>query len=88
MTTTVRIRDVDKTELDKLQASILLRTGKKITHDQLLHYLLVHAKEKVLEGIIDDVQDQDINWDGILENIHDYGKTDSSKVDDVIYGDA
>lgn len=88
MTTTVRIQDVDKTELDMLQATILLRTGKKITHDQILHYLLVHAKDKVLEGIIDDVQGQNIDWDGILDNIDDYGKTDSSKVDEIVYGDA
>lgn len=88
MTTTVRIQDVDKTELDMLQATILLRTGKKITHDQILHYLLVHAKDKVLEGIIDDVQGQNIEWDGILDNIDDYGKTDSSKVDEIVYGDA
>ncbi len=87
MTTTVRIQDFDKNELDKLQATILLRSGKKITYDQILHYLLRHAKSKVIEAIVDDITDQTINWDKLVENIEDLGSTDSSKVDEVIYGD-
>lgn len=87
MATTVRIKDLDKIELDKLQATILLKSGKKLTYDQILHYLLRHAKNKVLEAIIDDVSDQKIKWDSLLSNIDDYGETDSSNIDDVIYGE-
>ena len=87
MPTTVRIQDIDKNELDKLQAIILLRSGKKLTYDQLLHYLLRHTKNKVIELIVDDVTDQDINWDGLVENIDDFGETDSSQVNDIIYGE-
>jgi hypothetical protein len=87
MTTTVRIQDTDKVELDKLQALILLKSGKKITHDMLLHYLLKHAKNKVIELIIDDVNDQNIDWDGLLDTIGDFGETDSSNINDIIYGD-
>ncbi|MHA2100202.1 MAG: hypothetical protein ACW99A_16125 [Candidatus Kariarchaeaceae archaeon] len=87
MATTVRIKDFDKIELDKLQATILLKSGKKLTYDQILHYLLRHAKSKVLEAIIDDVSDQEIKWDNLLSNVDDYGETDSSKADEIIYGD-
>lgn len=87
MATTIRIRDLDKIELDKLQATILLKSGKKLTYDQILHYLLRHAKNKVIEAIIDDVSDQEIKWDSLLSNIDDYGETDSSKINDVIYGE-
>ena len=87
MATTVRIKDFDKIELDKLQATILLKSGKKLTYDQILHYLLRHAKTKVIEAIIDDVSDQEIKWDSLLSNVDDYGETDSSKIDDVIYGE-
>ncbi len=87
MATTVRIKDLDKIELDKLQAIILLKSGKKLTYDQILHYLLIHAKNKVLEAIIDDVSDQEIKWDRLLSNVDDYGETDSSKIDDIVYGE-
>ncbi len=87
MATTVRIKESDKAELDKLQATILLRSSKKLTYDELLHYLLIHSKNNVIEAIIDDISDQNIDWDYHLKNIGEYGVTDSSNIDDVIYED-
>ncbi len=87
MTTTVRIQDADKIELDRLQAKILLQSGKKITHDQLLHYLLYYSKETIVDLIVDDVNDQKINWDGLMDSISDLGLSDSTQIDDIIYGE-
>ncbi|MCY3411537.1 MAG: hypothetical protein INQ03_07905 [Candidatus Heimdallarchaeota archaeon] len=87
MSTTVRIKDTDKAELDKLQAIILLKSGKKLNYDELLHYLLLFSKEKVIEAIVDDISDQDIDWEYHLSRVGKYGETDSSDIDDVIYGE-
>lgn len=87
MTTTVRIQSKDKEELDKLQATILLKTGKKLTYNEILHYLLTYSKDRVIEAIVDNISTQVIDWERNFELVADYDTTDSSDINDVIYGD-
>jgi len=51
MATTIKIDDVTKSRFDKLQARILVETGKKLTQQEILELLLEHA-EKDEEEII------------------------------------
>ena len=51
MTTTIKIDDDTKSKFDKLQARILIETGKKLTQQEILELLLNHA-EKGEEEII------------------------------------
>jgi hypothetical protein len=51
MTTTIKIDEDTKSKFDKLQARILVETGKKLTQQEILELLLEHA-EKDEEEII------------------------------------
>ncbi len=45
MTSTIKIDDQTKNRFDKLQAKILLETGKKLSQQQLLDLLLIQAEK-------------------------------------------
>ncbi len=85
MPTTVKIYDADKAFLDRLQAVIFQRIGKKLPYAELLHYLLIHSDENVMNAIIDDICNQDIDWASHLDIIGEYGDTDASHIDEVVY---
>ena len=52
MTTTLKINDETKSRFDKLQARILVETGKKMTQQEILELLLEHAEKDEEEIII------------------------------------
>jgi hypothetical protein len=45
MTTTIKIDEDTKSRFDKLQARILIETGKKLTQQEILELLLEHAEK-------------------------------------------
>ena len=87
MTMTIRIFDKDKQELDKLQQQILQKTGKKLSHDQIIHYLLKHTKFHAIKAIINELErdTQNIDWEANFQLIDDLGETNAHHIDEIIY---
>jgi len=52
MTTTIKIDDDTKSRFDKLQARILVETGKKLTQQEILELLLEHAENDEEEIVL------------------------------------
>ena len=91
MTTTVKINLEFKKEIDKLQAKVTLKTGEKITQQELLVRLI----KFVLENEEEFLQNfsfawnpiSDSEWNEIKSHISDFGKkTTESTIDSELYG--
>ena len=52
MTTTIKIDSETKSRFDKLQARILIETGKKLTQQEILELLLEHAEKDEAEIVL------------------------------------
>lgn len=46
MTSTIKMNDEIKRRFDQLQAKILIKTGRKLSHQELLELLLKEAEKK------------------------------------------
>ncbi|RLI43202.1 hypothetical protein DRO59_01735 [Candidatus Bathyarchaeota archaeon] len=90
MTTTIKIEDEKKKELDKFLASLLLREGIKITLQEAIGLIVDYALENE-EEIIKRLKElppleEDPAWKA-LENPKHWGIKDSSKrIDELLYG--
>ena len=92
MPTTVKIDPEFKKEIDKLQAKITMKTGEKITQQELLvriiQFVLRNEKEFFQTVIFDWRPLADAEWEKIKESITDFGKiTTESTIDTELYGE-
>lgn len=89
MSTTVRIRPEDKARLDRLQAQIVLKTGRRLALDAILHRAIQIAAKHEEEMLLDDrpVRLTAAEKRKILELPWDFGDTYGHEtIDDEIYG--
>jgi len=87
MSTTIRINNEDKDELDKLQAEIFLSTGRKLSYPQLLGIILKMSRTNLRSHLIELIKSpQGIDWEKSEKYINDWGFSDSSDIDEVLYG--
>ncbi len=92
MPTTVKIDPEFKKEIDKLQAKITMKTGEKITQQDLLvriiQFTLANEKEFFQTVIFDWHPLSDSEWEKITEAITDFGiVTTESTIDTELYGE-
>jgi len=92
MTTSIKVEDSTKKKIDQLQAQILLRTGQKITQQQIVE-LLANWGIKNLETLENILLDKPIVLsDSEIAAYKKYQvstgiKTDSRTIDEILYGD-
>lgn len=84
--TTIRIHSDEKSKLEKLQARIFLKSGKKLSIPELMQQLLKSDEDEILEKILDDLENDNIDWDIHLSMITDMEFDSSDDIDDVVYG--
>lgn len=84
--TTIRIHSDEKFKLEKLQARIFLKSGKKLSIPELMQQLLKSDEDEILEKILDDLENDNIDWDIHLSMITDMEFNSSDDIDDVVYG--
>ncbi len=92
MPTTVKIDPEFKKEIDKLQAKVTMKTGEKITQQELLVRILqfvIRNEEEFFRNFIFDWQPlPDADWEKIKASISDFGKiTKESTIDTELYGE-
>jgi len=92
MPTTVKIDPEYKKEIDKLQAKVIMKTGEKITQQELLARILqfiIRNEEDFFKNFIFDWKPlPDKEWEKMKAYITDFGKvTKESTIDTEIYGD-
>ncbi|MHB8584861.1 MAG: hypothetical protein ACYDDF_03365 [Thermoplasmatota archaeon] len=83
-----RAQDEDKRFLDELQAKILLRTGRRISLDELLHRLVELAEEHEDEIILEDQSPRltEAEIRAFLKPV-DFGvETSEEDIDRILYG--
>jgi len=91
MTTSVKLNDRDKEKLERLQALVTLRTGEKITQQELLRILIGEALLKG-DGFFDKISEQklpmsDEEYERILSLVDDWRvETSWEDVDQILYG--
>ena len=91
MSTTVKIDEETKKELDKIQAKILLKSGHKLTQQELLKkiikFILKKEDEFFSNFIIDWTPMKDEEWEQLKSFITDFGfKTTEETIDSELYG--
>ena len=92
MPTSIKVEDSTKKKIDQLQAQILLRTGQKITQQQLVE-LLANWGIKNLETLENILLDKPIVLsDSEIAAYKKYQvstgiKTDSRAIDEIVYGE-
>ena len=90
MATAVKMDEETKSQLEELQAEIKLKTGKKVTQQELLAYLVESAVETRSE-LIDSYRDSAIELtDEELTQFNEGQiasgvKTDEEDIDDILY---
>ena len=92
MPTTVKIDPEFKKEIDKLQAKVTIKTGEKITQQELLVRILqfvIRNEEEFFENFIFDWKPlPDSEWKKMKASITDFGKiTKESTIDTELYGE-
>lgn len=92
MPTTVKIDPEFKKEIDKLQAKVTMKTGEKITQQELLVRILqfvIRNEEEFFKNCIFEWQPlADSEWEKMKAFITDFGKiTKESTIDTELYGD-
>lgn len=92
MSTSVKISRDYKNRLDKLQASLLLSTGKKVSQQELLEMLVqlgIELEDKLQEKVSDEPKTIDPKTiTEIMEMPTDWGfETSEETLDKTIYGE-
>lgn len=91
MVTAVKVEEGAKSRLEELQAEIRLRTGTKVTQQELLTHLIDDAYES-RDAVIDSFREAtvpltDTEKDAMRRDRFRSGvETDESDIDDVLYG--
>jgi hypothetical protein len=91
MSTSVKLAEEDKKKLDKLQALVTLRSGRKLTQQELLSALIKDALAKsdefaeVISGLKLPMNDEEFSRVRALAS--DWGvETRSEEIDEILYG--
>ncbi|MHA1166674.1 MAG: hypothetical protein ACTSP4_12735 [Candidatus Hodarchaeales archaeon] len=92
MPTTIKINHEFKREIDKLQAKVILKTGEKITQQELLVRILrfvIRNEEEFFKNYIFDWESlDDSEWEKLKTFITAFGKiSKESTIDREIYGE-
>lgn len=92
LTTTVKIDPEFKKEIDKLQAKVIMKTGEKITQQELLvrilKFVLTNEVEFFKNFIFDWQPLSDSEWDNIASYITDFGRPSKEEtIDSELYGE-
>jgi len=91
MTTAVKMEDGAKSRLEELQAEIKLRTGRKVTQQELLTRIVEDAYESKSE-LIDSFRETTVplpeeEREAFHSGIFSSGReTDEEDIDDILYG--
>jgi len=91
MTTAVKVDDDAKSRLEELQAEIRLRTGTKVTQQELLTRLIDDAYDS-RDEVIDSFRESTVPLSAAEQEAMQRGrfssgqKTEESDVDDILYG--
>ena len=91
MTTAVKVEEDAKSRLEELQAEIRLRTGKRVTQQELLTRLIDEAYESHDE-IIDSFRQSTVPLSEAEKDAMQQGRfssgveTDEEDIDDILYG--
>ena len=91
MSTSVKVSQADKEKLERLQAIVTLRTGGKVTQQQLLRMLIQEAvvnDDEFLKKIIKpSLPISEEKYRKILSLVDDWGvETSWEEVDKILYG--
>lgn len=91
MSTSVKISDGTKSRLEELQAKIRLKTGRKVTQQELLDHIVTNSYEssdELIESYRDEfeplTEEEADEW--LSGTIHSGVETDEEDIDDVLYG--
>jgi hypothetical protein len=91
MSTSVKLEEGDKAKLEKLQALLTLKHGRKVTQQELLSKLIGSALEKddetaeILFGADRPISDKDFSR--TLALVENWGVKDASqRIDEYLYG--
>jgi len=92
MSTSVKIDREDKERLERLQALITLRMGKRVTQQEILSRLIKEAYERgedFIEGLFEEYPKlSDEEFERVLSLIEDWGvETSWEDIDRVLYGE-
>lgn len=92
MGTTVKVSDNFKKELNKLQAKVTLKTGGKISQNELLdrivQFIITNEEQFFQEIIFNWKPLSDSEWEDIADLIADFGvDTDEQSIDRELYGE-
>lgn len=91
MATAVKVDEDAKSRLEELQAEIRLRTGEKVTQQELLTRLIDEAFES-REDVIDSFRESAVPLSEAEKEAMDRGRvgsgveTDESDIDEILYG--
>jgi hypothetical protein len=91
MSTSVKVSRADKPKLDKLQALVTLKSGGKITQQEILSTLIeqaIRSADQFAERIaVQDAPIPDEQYDKVLSLVEDWGvETGWKDVDRILYG--
>ncbi len=88
MASSIKVRQDTKSEIERLQAEILLRFGKKITQQKLIDLIVKFSKER-LDDIMDEPKEEVFNKNKLKEIIKirsDWEvETSPEMIDEVVY---
>lgn len=92
MSTSVKVTDTTKSQLEELQAEIRLETGQNVTQQELLERIVTdtyESKDELIESFRDDFESlSDEEIDQWLSGTVDSGvETNEDEIDDVLYGE-
>jgi hypothetical protein len=91
MSSSIKVDSKVKSEIDKLQAKFTLKTGEKISQQELLRRIIEfasnHEDEFQKDYLLDWSPPSDQEWSEIKSHIYDFGfKTSESTIDKELYG--
>lgn len=91
MSTTIKVDSKVKSEIDKLQAKFTLKTGEKISQQELIRKIIefvsIHEDEFQKDYMLDWIPPSEQEWSEIKNHVHDFGfKTSESTIDKELYG--
>ena len=91
MATSVKMDEETKSQLERLQAEIKLKTGTKVTQQEVLERLVERAVDSKAE-LVDSFRDEFVplteeEIEAFHEGMIDSGaETDEEDIDDILYG--
>ena len=91
MATSVKMDEETKSQLERLQAEIKLKTGTKVTQQEILERLVERAVESKAD-LVDSFRDEFVplteeKIEAFHEGMIDSGtETDEEDIDDILYG--